>query len=156
MSRPAKLNVEVVTGERVVYAEQDVDMVVAPGAEGQLGILPKHAPLFSLLSAGEMRIKKGGAEQSLVVFGGFMEVSNNRVLILADTAERVEEIDIARAEEARHRAEAHLGQRGTGADLSTAEAQLQRAAVRIRVAQRRQHGQARPGVRPGPPPPPTE
>jgi F-type H+-transporting ATPase subunit epsilon len=150
MSRPTKLTVEVVTGERVVYAEQDVDMVVAPGAEGQLGILPKHAALFSLLSAGEMRIKKGGSEQSLVVFGGFLEVNNNRVLVLADSAERVEEIDVARAEAARQRAEAHLSQRGTGADLSMAEASLQRAAVRIRVAQRRQHGSARPRPPSGP------
>lgn len=150
MSRPTKLNVEVVTGERVVYAESDVDMVVAPGAEGELGILPRHAALFSLLSAGEMRIRKGATEQSLVVFGGFMEVANNRVLVLADTAERVEEIDTARAEAARQRAEASLQQRGTGADLSHAEASLQRAAVRLRVAQRRQRGRARPGV--GPPP----
>lgn len=144
--RPDKLSVEVVTGERVVYAAQDVDMVVAPGAEGQLGILPRHAALFTLLSAGEMRIKKGGGEQSLVVFGGFLEVANNRVLVLADTAERVEEIDVARAESARQRAEARLTQRGTGvADLSRAEESLQRAAVRLRVAQRRQHGRARPG-----------
>jgi F-type H+-transporting ATPase subunit epsilon len=146
--RPDKLNVEVVTGERVVYAAQDVDMVVAPGAEGQLGILPRHAALFTLLSAGEMRVKKGGGEQSIVVFGGFMEVSNNRVLVLADTAERVEEIDISRAEEARRRAEALLVQRGaapSAADLHLAEASLQRAAVRLRVAQRRQHGRARPG-----------
>lgn len=148
MSRPTKLNVEVVTGERVVYAETDVDMVVAPGAEGELGILPRHAALFSLLSAGEMRIRKGATEQSLVVFGGFLEVANNRVLVLADTAERVEEIDLARAEAARQRAEASIGQRGTVADLSHAEASLQRAAVRLRVAQRRQRGQARPGSPP--------
>ena len=144
--RPEKLNVEVVTGERVVYAEEDVDMVVAPGAEGSLGILPKHAPLFSLLAAGEMRIKKAGREQALVVFGGFLEVANNRVLVLADTAERVEEIDIQRAEEARQRAEARLTQRGEGGvDLALAEASMQRAAVRLRVAQRRQSGRARPG-----------
>ncbi len=145
--RPEKLNVEVVTAERVVYAETDVDMVVAPGAEGTLGILPKHAPLFSLLSAGEMRIKKAGNEQALVVFGGFMEVANNRVLVLADTAERVEEIDVQRAEDARQRAEARLSQRGgqPGVDLALAEASMQRAAVRLRVAQRRQHGRARPG-----------
>lgn len=147
MSRPDKLNVEVVTGERVVYAAENVDMVVAPGAEGQLGILPKHAALFSLLSAGELRVKRGATEQSLVVFGGFLEVVNNRVLVLADTAERVEEIDLARATDARQRAEARLAQRGAGvaADLHQAEASLQRAAVRLRVAQRRQSGRARPG-----------
>jgi F-type H+-transporting ATPase subunit epsilon len=151
MSRPTKLNVEVVTGERVVYAESDVDLVIAPGAEGELGILPRHAALFSLLSAGEMRIRKGAVEQSIVVFGGFLEVVNNRVLVLADTAERVEEIDMARAEAARQRAEASIGERGAAADLSQAEASLQRAAVRIRVAQRRQRGASRPGAPPRPP-----
>lgn len=142
--RPDKLQVEVVTGERVVYAEENVDVVVAPGAEGQLGILPRHAPLFSLLAAGEMRVRKGGVEQSLVVFGGFLEVLDNRVLVLADTAERLEEIDVARADTARRRAEDSLRERGSGVDLRTAEQSLQRAAVRLRVAQRRQHGR-RPG-----------
>jgi F-type H+-transporting ATPase subunit epsilon len=146
MARPAKLSVEVVTGERVVYAEEDVDMVVAPGAEGQLGILPRHAALFTLLSAGEMRVKKGANEQSLVVFGGFLEVANNRVLVLADTAERLEEIDLQRAEDARQRAQTRIAQRGQGGvDMALAEASLQRAAVRLRVAQRRQHGRSRPG-----------
>jgi F-type H+-transporting ATPase subunit epsilon len=145
MSRPAKLNVEVVTGERVVFEAEDVDMVVAPGAEGQLGILPRHAPLFSLLSAGELRVRRGSNDESLVVFGGFLEVLNNRVLVLADTAERVEEIDLQRAEGARQRAEARLSQRGSGIELARAEQSLQRAAVRLRVGQRRQHGRARPG-----------
>ena len=146
MARPEKLSVEIVTGERVVYEAADVDMVVAPGAEGQLGILPKHAPLFSLLAEGELRIKQGGNEESLVVFGSFLEVLNNRVIVLADTAERVVEIDMQRAETARQRAEARLAQRGEGLDLARAEQSLQRAAVRIRVAQRRQHGRARPGA----------
>lgn len=145
MARPAKLSVEVVTGEGVVYEADDVDMVVAPGADGQLGILPKHAPLFSLLAAGEMRVKHGSNEESLVVFGGFLEVLNNQVIVLADTAERVVEIDMQRAETARQRAEARLIQRGEGLDLARAEQSLQRAAVRLRVAQRRQHGRARPG-----------
>jgi F-type H+-transporting ATPase subunit epsilon len=145
MSRPAKLNVEIVTGERVVYEAEGVDMVVAPGAEGQLGLLPRHAPLFSLLSAGELRVRRGNDDESLVVFGGFLEVLNNRVLVLADTAERVEEIDLQRAETARQRAEARLTQRGAGIELARAEQSLQRAAVRLRVGQRRQRGRARPG-----------
>ena len=146
-SRPSKLNVEVVTGERVVYAAQDVDMVVAPGAEGSLGILPRHAPLFSLLAAGEMRVKKGGSEQSLVVFGGFLEVNNNRVLVLADTAERVEEIDLQRAEESRRRAETRIAQRGAGDDWDAARAQiaLMRSNVRLRAVQRRRGRGSTPG-----------
>ncbi len=135
--RPSKLNVEVVTGERVVYAAQDVDMVVAPGADGQLGILPRHAALFTLLSAGEMRIKKGAGEQSLVVFGGFLEVANNRVLVLADSAERAEEIDVNRAEEARRRAQSRISERGVQWDAARAHLALQRSNVRLRVAGRR-------------------
>ena len=134
-----KLSVEIVTGERVVFTEDDVDMVVAPGADGSLGILPHHAPLITLLASGELRIKKGGREEAIAVFGGFMEVTPEKVIILADTAEQAEEIDLARAEEARRRAEAELAQArsGTGADLAEAEFALRRAAVRLRVGQRR-------------------
>lgn len=143
--RPTKLSVEVVTGERVVYAAEDVDLVVAPGAEGQLGILPRHAALFTLLSAGEMRVKKGGFEQSLVVFGGFLEVCNNRVRVLADTAERSEEIDIERAEEARRRAQARMTDRTAQWDVARASLALQRSNVRLRVARRHRARSPLPG-----------
>src|SRR3712207_9363807 len=109
----AKLHGEIFTGERVVYSESDVDMVVAPGSGGTLGILPRHAPLITTLAAGELRVKKGGREQSLVVFGGFMEVTPDRVVILADTAERAEEIGVARGEAARGRAQGEIGRRAT-------------------------------------------
>lgn len=144
MVTPAKLSVEVVTGERVVFSDDNVDLVVAPGADGQLGILPRHAPLFTLLAAGELRVRKGPTEESLVVFGGFLEINHNRVLVLADTAERVEEIDLARAEAARERAEARLGQARDQIDLERAEYALRRSAVRLRVANRRRGGRARP------------
>ena len=139
MARAQKLSVEIVTGERVVFTEDDVDMVVAPGVEGSLGILPHHAPLVTLLAEGELRITKGGQEESIVVFGGFMEVTGERVIILADTAERAEEIDLARAELARAAAEQSLRDRGPGGamDLAQAERTLARAAVRLRVGQRR-------------------
>jgi F-type H+-transporting ATPase subunit epsilon len=136
----AKLSVEIVTGERSVYKEDDVDMVIAPGADGSLGILPSHAPLISLLSFGELRVKKGGHEEALVTFGGFIEVVNNNVLVLADTAERVEEIDLAQAEQARARAEEALRNRRDIQDIAEAEAALRRAAVRLRVGQRRRSG----------------
>ena len=100
----AKLSVEVVTGERIVYTDDDVDMVIAPGSAGTLGILPNHAPLISTLSAGELRVKKGGQEHSIVVFGGFIEVTPTKVIVLTDAAERLEEIDLQRAEESRRRA----------------------------------------------------
>ena len=133
----AKLSVEIVTGERVVYTEEDVDMVVAPGVDGVLGILPRHAPLITLLSSGELRIKKGAQEQSLVVFGGFLEVTPEKVTVLADTAERAEEIDAEQAEAARRRAEEAKARRASGEDLAAAEQALRRAAVRLRVSQRR-------------------
>jgi F-type H+-transporting ATPase subunit epsilon len=143
-----KLHVEIVTGERVVYTEDDVDMVVAPGADGTLGILPRHAPLITVLASGELRVKKGGREEALVVFGGFMEVTGDRVIVLADAAEHVEEIDVARAEEARRRAEASIANRQSMVDLEDAESALRRATLRLRVGQRRRSRRG-PGVGPG-------
>lgn len=136
----AKLSVEIVTGERIVFTESDVDMVVAPGGDGVLGILPNHAPLITTLSAGELRVKKGGQEESMVVFGGFMEVTPDKVIVLADSAERVEEIDVQRAEEARRRAEEAISRRGEMEDLAAAEMALRRASVRLRVSERRRSG----------------
>jgi F-type H+-transporting ATPase subunit epsilon len=132
-----KLDVEIVTGERVVFREADVDMVVAPGGAGMLGILPQHAPLITTLSYGELRIKKGSEEQSILVYGGFMEVGDDKVLVLADSAERAEEIDVERAEAARHRAEASIAGRESTIDLEEAQASLRRANLRLRIGQRR-------------------
>jgi F-type H+-transporting ATPase subunit epsilon len=134
----AKLRVEVVTGEREVLVEDDVDMVVAPGIEGQLGILPQHAPLVTVLAPGELRIVKGGTEEDFAISGGFLQIGANRVMVLADTAERSEEIDIARAEEARRRAEAELANPRPAVDVAMLQAQMRRSSVRLRVAQRRQ------------------
>lgn len=132
-----KLRVEVVTGEREVLVENDVDMVVAPGIEGQLGILPQHAALVTTLVPGELRIVKGGSEEHLAVSGGFLQVGPDRVMVLADTAERSEEIDVARAEEARRRAEADLANPRPAADPAILQAAMRRSTVRLRVAQRR-------------------
>lgn len=136
-----KLRVEVVTGEREVLVEDNVDMVVAPGIEGQLGILPQHAPLVTTMVPGELRIVKGGNEEVLAIGGGFLQVGPDRVMVLADTAERSEEIDIARAEEARRRAEAELtGPRTGSANPALLQAAMRRSTVRLRVAQRRRRG----------------
>jgi F-type H+-transporting ATPase subunit epsilon len=132
-----KLDVEIVTGERVVFEETDVDMVVAPGGAGTLGILPEHAPLVTTLSFGELRIKKGTGEQSILVYGGFMEVNDDKVLVLADSAERAEEVDVERAETARRRAEESIAGRQATMDLEEAQASLRRANLRLRVGQRR-------------------
>lgn len=133
----AKLHVEIVTGERVVFTEEDVDMVIAPGIDGTLGILPRHAPLITILAAGELRVKKGGAEQELVVFGGFLEIANDRVVVLADSAERADEIDVSRAEAARSDAQSSIANRETAVDLEQASAALRRANLRLRIGQRR-------------------
>lgn len=141
----AKLSVEIVTGERIVFSESDVDMVVAPGSDGMLGILPQHAPLITTLSAGELRVKKGASEQSLLVFGGFMEVTPDKVVVLADTAERAEEIDVSRADAARARAQDAVANRQETADLAAASAALRRANLRLKVGQRRGSRAPRPG-----------
>jgi F-type H+-transporting ATPase subunit epsilon len=134
------LKFELVTADRVVMEEEGVDMVVAPGADGVLGILPRHVPLITTLVPGELRIKHGGTEESLVVSGGFMEVTPDKVLVLADSAERSDEIDVARAEEARRRAQERLATGDVGVDQARAAASLQRSLIRIRVAQRRRGG----------------
>lgn len=132
------LHLEIVTPERRVY-EDDVDMVIAPGSEGYLGILPHHAPLLTALGPGEFRVKKGGVEETLAVFGGFMDVRGDRVTVLTDAAEPAEEIDAERARRARERAQEALAQAGTmsAADEARARAALQRALVRVRVSERR-------------------
>ncbi|MGD9116459.1 MAG: F0F1 ATP synthase subunit epsilon [Dehalococcoidia bacterium] len=132
----ATTRLDIVTAEREVFCD-DVDEVVAPGVQGQLGILPHHAPLMTTLSPGELLIKKGGEEFYLAVTGGFIEVRPDHVIVLADAAERVEEIDIARAEEAKRRAEARLAEHAPDMDMSRAEAALRRSLIRLQVAQRR-------------------
>ena len=103
----APMHLEVITAEGSLY-EGDVDALAAPGTEGQLGILPHHAALMAVLQSGELRYRVDGVETSLVVSGGFIEVGANRVMVLADAAEHVEEIDEARAEEAVSRARARF------------------------------------------------
>ena len=127
------LKLDIVTAERVVYTG-DVDAVIAPGVEGQLGILPQHTPLMTILKAGELVVKKDGEDDSLAITGGFLEVRPDRVIVLADAAERADEIDMERAEAARKRAEQRLVEKGDGLDSTRSHAALQRAMVRLTVA----------------------
>ena len=133
------LKLEIVTQERRVYSADDVEMVIAPGSEGEMGILPRHAPLITSLQEGVMRVKRAaGAEEVLAIHGGFMEVLPDHVTVLADAAERAEEIDLARAEEARQRAEELMKQRRDDkVDYARAEAALRRSLVRLKVAEGR-------------------
>jgi F-type H+-transporting ATPase subunit epsilon len=131
------LHLEIVTPERRAY-EDDVDAVVCPGIDGELGILPHHAPLLTTLGLGELRIRKGGQEEYFAIAGGFLQVRPDRVVVMAETADLASEIDLQRAQQARREAEQALegGFRET-ADLSAARAQLQRALLHIRIAERR-------------------
>ncbi len=128
------LHVEVVTAERELY-NGEADLVNAPGIEGQLGILPRHAALLTVLGAGELRIRLGDMEEPIFVSGGFLEVSDNRVTVLADAAEHAEEIDQARAETARRRAQERLAQAQSNQERAEMEAALKRALSRLRIAE---------------------
>ena len=129
------IRLDIVTAEQMVYSEE-VDMVIAPGVEGQLGILPHHTPLMTTLQAGELRVKKGGEEVFLAITGGFLEVRPDRVVVLADAAERADEIDVARAEEAKRRAQERLAVRHIpGLDTARAEAALHRSLARLKVVE---------------------
>jgi F-type H+-transporting ATPase subunit epsilon len=148
-----KLNVDIVTAERLVYSEQEVDELIVPGIEGELGVLPLHAPLLTMLQPGVLRIVKGSEEVAMAVTGGFIEVRDNRVTILADSAERGEEIDVARAEEARRRAQEQLAAREAAVDVALAEAALKRALIRLKAAdvvRRRRRPGSSAGPSPGP------
>jgi F-type H+-transporting ATPase subunit epsilon len=131
------LQLEIVTPERLAFSDE-VDSVQLPGSEGELGVLPHHAPLISTLGVGELRIRKGGAEESFAIVGGFLQVRPDKVVVMAETADMASEIDLEKAEEARREAERAL-ESGyhEGVDLSAARAALQQALLRIRVAERR-------------------
>jgi F-type H+-transporting ATPase subunit epsilon len=140
------IHLEIVTAERTVLTD-DVDQINAPGAAGRMGILPHHAPVLTSLVPGELTIIKGGERIPFAISGGFMEVLPDRVTVLADTAERGDEIDEARAEAARRRAEDLLRERRSEQEMMLAEAQLRRAMIRIRVARLRRGGRG--GFSPG-------
>jgi F-type H+-transporting ATPase subunit epsilon len=137
------LHLEITTPERLAY-EDDVDSVVCPGIDGQLGILPHHAPLLTTLGFGELRIHKGGHEEFFAIAGGFLQVRPDRVVVMAETADLASEIDLQKAQQARADAERAMeAAYHEPVDLAVARAQLQRALLRIRVAERRHREGAR-------------
>ena len=151
MATRTTMHVEVVTAERELY-NGEADIVIAPGTEGELGILPKHAALLTTLKVGELLIKLSGAEEPFFVSGGFLEVSNNSVTVLAETAEHAEEIDEARAEAARRRAQELLAQAQSDTDRAELLGALERAVARIHVSEiTRRHSNRRIQM-----PPPSE
>jgi len=132
---PEAIELIVVTPERQLLRERVVE-VQLPGADGYLGVLPGHAPLMTEIGIGELSYHDGGGKESahLALIRGFAEVLPDRVTVLAETAERAEEIDLARAEEARARAEKRLASGDTNIDWDRASVALQRALIRIQVA----------------------
>lgn len=132
------LLLEIVTPERLAYSDT-VDSVQLPGIEGELGVLPHHAPLVSMLGVGELRIRKGAAEESFAIVGGFLQVRPDKVVVMAETADMASEIDLEKAQHAKREAEQALegGARTDAVDLAAARASLQHALLRIRVAERR-------------------
>src|ERR1700690_2411776 len=127
------LQLDIGAPDKLLVREQ-VDQVQIPGKGGELGILPGHAPLITELTIGEIRYVQGGMSHYLAVAWGFAEVLPNKVTILADTAERAEEINIARAQEAKARAEAELKQGAPDLDYAATQHALQRAEIRLQVA----------------------
>lgn len=131
-----KVRVAIVTAERVVFDGQ-ADLVTAPGAEGDMGILPRHMRLLTALRPGELRVRDGEEETVIAVAGGFLEITPESVTILADAAERSEEIDLKRAQEALERARKRMDEPLEPEDRARAFAAMERARVRLRVARRR-------------------
>ena len=134
----ATFQLDIVSAERHVSSDQ-VEVLVAPGVDGEMAILPSHAPLLTVLKPGEIRVVKDGEDSFIVVSGGFMEVMPEKVTILADTAERLDEIDIERAEAALKAAEERIAEAPAAMDLERALASMRRSQVRIKVARRRRN-----------------
>ena len=132
----ATIRLEIATAERLVYSE-DVTVVVAPGIDGELAVLPRHAPLLTVLKPGQMRVVRDGEESLIAVSGGFMEVIGNKVTILADTAEQSDEIDLERAEAALQLAQERVAASASDQDLEQAMAAMRRSQARLLVARRR-------------------
>ena len=135
------MRLEIITAESRVYAD-DVEVLVAPGIDGELGILPHHAPLMTALQPGEIIVRKGGEETYLAVSGGFLEVMGNQVTILSDACERSDDIDEERARLAMEQAQERLASRTADLDLEQAVTAVRRAETRLKVARRRRTREA--------------
>ena len=129
------LRLEIVTPDAVVYSE-DVDMVTLQGVEGQMGVYPQHIRLMTQLAPGEMIVQKNGSEDYLAVGEGLVEITNERVSILTDMAVRADNIDEAKAEEARQRAEARLRDQASSQDIASVNAALARSLAQLSVKRR--------------------
>ena len=140
------MRLEIVTAEKIIYSDE-VSSVLAPGTAGQLGILPNHAPLLTSLKPGELRILKEDKEVNIAVSGGFLEVLQNVVTVLADTAERAEDIDVERAQDALKRAQDKVNSSDSDLDLERAIQSLKRSQARVYVSKRKRSSASRTKVK---------
>ena len=131
----ATLKLEIVTPEAVTFSE-NVEMVTLPGVEGEMGIYPMHVPLMTQIAAGELIARKGGQDHFLAVGEGFVEITGERVAVMTDMAMRAGDIDEARAEEARKRAEARLAEKLTDEEQATVQASLMHSLAQLKVKRR--------------------
>jgi F-type H+-transporting ATPase subunit epsilon len=131
----ATLKLEIVTPDAKVFSE-DVEMVTLPGVEGEMGIYPQHVPLLTQIVPGEIIARKGGQDYFLAIGEGFVEITGDHVAILADMAIRAENIDEAKAEEARRRAEARLAEKLDDEETAAVQASLMHSAAQIKVKRR--------------------
>jgi F-type H+-transporting ATPase subunit epsilon len=132
----ATFKLEIVTAERMIFSD-DVSAVVAWGIEGQLGILPHHAPLMTMLQPGDLMIRKDKEEEYFAISGGFLEVRPDKVIVLADACERADEVNVARAEEAKKRAQETMKAAPLSAEAAAAEAALHRSLARLKAAEKK-------------------
>jgi F-type H+-transporting ATPase subunit epsilon len=130
------LHVEIVTQEGKLFEEKEADMVIVPGSEGEMGILPRHSPILTTLAYGELRVKKGNAEEDFIVYGGIVDIRPGHVIVLADTAESSFSVDTAKVEEARKRATELMKSGPPAEDEATILQELRRAELAVKVSQK--------------------
>ena len=143
-----KIKFKIATPEKVVY-EEEIDQITLPTKMGEITVLPNHLPLVSSLNPGEILIKKDKEEIPMAISGGFVELNNNQMVILADTAERVEEIDVERAEQARQKAKDLLEKKQDAdeVDFTALAAKMEKEMARLRVAKKYKKIKARPQIK---------
>lgn len=135
-----KLHLDIITPTKTIFSE-DIDEVIAPTTTGYIGILPHHIPLLSEIAEGELTVKKGTTTQNIAITGGFLEVANNKVTILADYAVRSEDVEIEKAESAKRRAEQLLKEKLSERDFAQVEGELRRSLLELKVSKRRKRTQ---------------
>lgn len=130
------IHIELVTQEAKIFDEPDADIVIVPAVEGEMGVLPNHAPVLTTLSFGELVVRKGEAEERFAIYGGVVDVRPDKVVVLADLAESSYVLDLEKAQEARERARMILEEGPPGTDNRHAELELRRANLAVRLSQK--------------------